>query len=84
MKNPNWLLPICKEHNTTLVDLGGKIGKSKQYLSELGRGHIRLSYDMAVKIAEALDTTPDALFLPTESSETGYEKATGTDGRSLT
>ena len=53
-------------------------GKSKQYMSELARGNIRLTYDMAVKIAEALNTTPDDLFLPEQSNL--IRRPTGTDG----
>jgi len=61
------LREICKEYGITLTELGRRIGKSKQYMSELGKQRIRLRYDMAVKIAAALGTTPDQLFLPEES-----------------
>lgn len=37
--------------NLTQVQLGKRIGKSKQWVSELEKGNIRLSYDMAIKIA---------------------------------
>ena len=47
----------------TMVQLGDKIGCSKQYIYALEKGNIKLSYEMAVKIATALETTPDELFL---------------------
>lgn len=63
MKNSNLLLGICKNHNITLAELGRRVGKSKQYMTELGKGRIRLTYEMAAKIALELNTTPDELFL---------------------
>lgn len=82
MNEHNWLLPICKTHNITLVELGRRIGKSKQYMTELGRSRIRLSYEIAIKIADALGTTPDTLFLSIKSSEPGLtpQTPTGTEG----
>lgn len=65
---PKSLKQVCQEHGTSLAALGRKIGKSKQYMSELARGNIRLTYDMAVRIAMALNTTPDSLFLPEQSN----------------
>lgn len=53
----------------TLTELGRRIGKSKQYMSELAKGNIRLKYDMAVKIAEVFGTTPDNIFLPVKSNK---------------
>jgi len=47
----------------TMVQLGSLIGCSKQYIYALESGDVRLSYEMAVKIATALGTTPDELFL---------------------
>lgn len=65
------LLKICEERNITLAELGRRIGKSRQYMSELARGNIRLTYEMALKIAEALGTTPDSLFLVNKSNING-------------
>lgn len=81
MNKTNWLRPICKEHKISLVDLGRRINKSKQYMTELNKGRIRLSYELAVQIAGALETTPDTLFLHSESSKDGLNglSATGTD-----
>ena len=50
-------------HNLTLEALGAKVNRSKQYMYLLEKGGIRLSYEMAVKIASAMGTTPDAIFL---------------------
>jgi len=47
----------------TMVQLGSMIGCSKQYIFALEKGGIRLSYELAVKIATAMGTTPDELFL---------------------
>jgi putative transcriptional regulator len=77
------LRKICEERGISLTELGRRIGKSKQYMSELSRGNIRLTYEMAVKIAQALGTTPDDLFLPSESNKNGFREmaSTGTNGR---
>lgn len=72
------LMQICKDHDITLAELGRRIGKSRQYMSELARGNIRLTYEMAIKIAQALNTTPDNLFMPEKSNQHGLP--TGTDG----
>ena len=39
--------------------LGLKIGRSKQWVSELERGHIRLTYESAVQISLACGITTD-------------------------
>ncbi|MDD4754087.1 MAG: helix-turn-helix transcriptional regulator [Desulfitobacteriaceae bacterium] len=77
MKTSNYLLEICKKHGITLTELGKRVGKSKQYMSELGQGNIPLKYEMAIKIATSLNTTPDELFLDVMSSEDGLQP-TGT------
>lgn len=71
----NRLREICAQHDMTLQELGRHLGKSKQYMSELGRGNIRLTYNMALKIARVFGTTPDALFLPEESNNMGQNNA---------
>ena len=70
----NRLREICEKNNTNLKELGEKVGKSRQYMSELGRGNIRLTYEMAVKIAQVFRTTPDNIFLSKESNIMGLEK----------
>ncbi|MCM1179944.1 MAG: helix-turn-helix domain-containing protein [Clostridium sp.] len=43
----------------TQTELGKLIGKSKQWVSELERGNIRLSYEMAVNISVACNKSTD-------------------------
>ena len=50
----------------TQKDIGGKIGKSKQWVSEFERGNIRLNIDVAVELARVLGLTAD-IFLPRKS-----------------
>lgn len=47
-----------KEHMTQ-TELGEKVGKSKQWVSELERGHIKLSFDMAVTLSKLFRKTPE-------------------------
>lgn len=65
------LRKIRVKNKMTLRELGVRLGKSKQYMSELERGNIRLTYDMALKIAQVFDATPDDLFLLEESNYIG-------------
>lgn len=48
-----------KEAKLTQSELGKIIGKSKQWVSELERGNIKLSYEMAVCISDACDKSTD-------------------------
>ncbi len=48
-----------KEAKLTQTELGKKIGKSKQWVSELERGNIKLSFQMAVIISNACDKTTE-------------------------
>ncbi len=43
----------------TQSELGSLIGKSKQWVSELERGNIRLSFEMAVSISNVCNKTTD-------------------------
>lgn len=43
----------------TQAELGKMIGKSKQWVSELERGNIKLSFDMAVNISKACNKTTE-------------------------
>lgn len=43
----------------TQTELGKKIGKSKQWVSELERGNIKLSFEMAMLISHACDKTTE-------------------------
>jgi putative transcriptional regulator len=53
--------------------LAEELGKSKQYISALTNGTIRLRYEMAVQIAKVFDTTPDKIFLQNEDSNAEEE-----------
>jgi len=48
-----------RQANLTQTELGEKIGKSKQWVSELERGNIKLSFEMAVNISNACNKTTD-------------------------
>lgn len=48
-----------KQANLTQTELGRKIGKSKQWVSELERGNIKLSFEMAVSISNACNKTTE-------------------------
>lgn len=43
----------------TQTELGKMIGKSKQWVSELERGNIKLSFEMAVSISNACSKTTE-------------------------
>lgn len=43
----------------TQSELGSRLGKSKQWVSELERGNIRLSYEMAMSISNACNKSTD-------------------------
>ena len=64
-----------KKIGITQSELGVKIGKSKQWVSEFERGNIRLNMDIAVQLANALGATPD-IFLPKRTKNIG-QKRTG-------
>ena len=51
----------------SLVALGQKIGKSKQYMWGLENGRIRLSFNTAATLAAVFNKTPD-IFLPDVSN----------------
>ena len=59
------------KHHLTQTDVGKSIGKSKQWVSEMERGNIRLNIDVAVALAKVLDVTAD-VFLPRKSIKNGY------------
>lgn len=63
MDLPDMIRKARLDRGLTLEDFGKLIGRSKQYMFLLENGRIRLSYETAVKIAKALGTKPDALFL---------------------
>ncbi len=48
-----------KDAKLTQTELGKMVGKSKQWVSELERGNIKLSFEMAVNISNACNKTTD-------------------------
>lgn len=48
-----------RDAKLTQTELGKRIGKSKQWVSELERGNIKLSFDMAVSISNACNKTTE-------------------------
>lgn len=67
------LREIRESLSMTLEEVGKKVGKSKQWLSELERGNIDLKYDMAIKLAKVYGGTPD-IFLPKKSKNIRQNK----------
>jgi len=59
---------IREQKDLTQTQLAQRLGRTKQWLSELERGNVRLSYEMAVAVASQFGTTPDAIFLPDQST----------------
>lgn len=48
-----------RDAKLTQTELGKRIGKSKQWLSELERGNIKLSFEMAISISNACNKTTE-------------------------
>ena len=59
-----------KNRKISLDELAHKLGISKSYLSLIEKGSRKLSYDLAVKIADYLEMTPDELFLEDHNVDT--------------
>lgn len=57
------------ENGLTQAVMAEELNISKQYYSQIERGERRLTYEMAVKIANILKKTPDQIFLRTEATE---------------
>lgn len=57
---------IRKSLGFTQKQAASPLGKTKQWLSEVERGNIKLDYEEAVKLARVYGGTPD-IFLPIES-----------------
>jgi putative transcriptional regulator len=56
------------KNQLTQTEVGIKIGRSKQWVSELERGNIRLNIDVAIKLAKVLCVSAD-IFLPRKSND---------------
>ena len=48
-----------RDAKLTQTELGKRIGKSKQWVSELERGNIKLSFEMAVSISNSCNKTTE-------------------------
>lgn len=48
-----------RDAKLTQTELGKRIGKSKQWVSELERGNIKLSFEMAVSISNVCNKTTE-------------------------
>ena len=48
-----------RDAKLTQTELGKRIGKSKQWVSELERGNIKLSFEIAVSISDACNKTTE-------------------------
>ena len=66
------------KNGLTQMELGAKIGKSKQWISAFERGNIRLNLDVAVQLATVLGVAP-AIFLP-EGQRNLDKQKTGAKG----
>lgn len=53
----------------SIAKLAKKVGISKTYCFYIEKGKRNVSYHLAVKFANVLKTTPDALFLQLESTK---------------
>ena len=56
--------------NMTLQEAAAQIGKSKQWLSDVELGHVKLKYSDSIELASVYGGTPD-IFLPNEYDKTG-------------
>lgn len=66
------------EKGLTLKEAASYLGKSKQWLSEIERGNIALSYEDSILLAKAYGGTPD-IFLQTKSNNIRQDKNSATD-----
>lgn len=48
-----------RDAKLTQTELGKRIGKTKQWVSELERGNIKLSFEMAISISNACNKTTE-------------------------
>ena len=53
---------IRKQNGFTTTDMALKLGMSQSMYSYIEIGEKRLSYEVAVRIANIFDTTPDEIF----------------------
>lgn len=63
MNYPGRMKSARLAHGLSLERLGGIVGHSKQYMHLIENGKIKLSYELAVDVANAMGTTTDEIFL---------------------
>lgn len=63
------LRALRESNNITQQEMANTLSISKQFYSQIERGERRLSYDMAVMIANIFKKTPDEIFLPDEYTD---------------
>ncbi len=61
------------ENGLTQAVMAEELNISKQYYSQIERGERRLTYEMAVKISNVLEKTPDQIFLHTKTTERRHD-----------
>ena len=69
------LKQVREEQNKSYQDLADAIGLTKSAYWMIENGKRGLKYSMAVRIAAALGTTPDSLFLHSELTDEEQEAA---------
>ncbi len=75
------LRKLRKKHGYTQEDMAKKLEISPQLFSFIEREEVRLTYNMAINIANLFDVTPDQIFLSDVSNGIGsIVDDTGTDG----
>lgn len=57
------LKELRSKHNYTTKIMADKLGISKAFYCQIENGVRRLSYDMAVRIAQVFNLKPDTIFL---------------------
>ncbi|MBP2643560.1 MAG: Helix-turn-helix domain [Firmicutes bacterium] len=65
---------VRKEIGFTLEQAAKPMGRSKQWLSQVERGSIKLDYAESVELAKVYGGTPD-IFLPRESNKIRQRKS---------
>lgn len=66
------------KHKKTLQQLAQETNVTKAHLSQIENGKRRPSYVLAIRIAEALSTTPDKIFLPSKLTKSEQDYADST------
>ena len=69
----NRLQQIRKRRGVSQVELGQRLGIHQSLISQYERGYLRLHGALIVRLAAALEVTPDALLSPQEPVEKAPE-----------